>query len=232
MSGTASCPWSTAAAGWIVTSAESAHRRGPGPCILCPILAGLGPQLSDIAAVLPVGDANGLILSELEKEPTQAAHVVAGVLANDPFRSQERLLTALRERGMRAVANWPSLGLISGELGQALTHSGFTFQAEVDLLRRARMMGFATVAFASGAAQVQQALAAEPSMIVLAPPLSAASEQDRRAAACETASLFTALAARSDVPELRLYLPERLNGLLDDTALKEGQLVRFAGEAA
>lgn len=224
-------PWDSKAPGWFVVSGASARERGPGPCILSPVLAGLGSALSDIAAVLPVGDANALLLSELAQAPASPSHVVAALFGSDPFRQQENLLLDLEERGVGAVANWPSLGPISGELSQALTHSGFTFEMEIELLRRSSMMGLATVAFVCGPEQAERAIAEAFNMIVIVPPLAATTQADQRAAGQEAETLFGALAARSDTPELRLYLPERLVGCLDIAGLEEGQLIRLAPDA-
>lgn len=199
-------PWDANAVGWLVATRGGARARGPGPCILCPILHRLDAGLAEIAAALPIGDANGLLMDALSVEGRVEPHVVAGVMANDPFRHFDEFLGSLFERGVRTIVNWPSVGPLSGELAAAFTHSGFTFENELEMLSKARARGFAVTAFVVNADHGRQALALEPEMLILAPPPGTPGSEGRAALARDLAKLGAALRAQAAGTEVRIYL--------------------------
>lgn len=167
-----------------------------GPQILAPILSGLSPALADLAAALPVGDANGMLLAELDRlDAPPPDNLVAGVFVNDPFRGIDTLLSDLADRGVRAIANWPSVGPLTGELATAYRHSGMTVEVELDGLRRARAMGMDAFALVTGAETARAALAHDVEGLLVAPGLAVPDPEARRVAARETGELLVELAA-------------------------------------
>ncbi len=181
--------------GSLVATAPSAST---GPQILAPILSGLSPALADLAAALPVGDANGMLLAELDRlDAPPPENLVAGVFANDPFRGIDTLLSDLAGRGVRAIVNWPSVGPLTGELAAAYRHSGMTLEVELDCLRRARAMGMAAFALVTEGESARAALAHDVEGLVITPGLAVPDPEARRAAAHEAGELLRELA----VPE-------------------------------
>lgn len=179
--------------GHLIAAAPSASA---GPQILAPILSGLSPALADLAAALPVGDANGMLLAELDRLDTPPPqNLVAGVSANDPFRGIDALLSELAHRGVRGIVNWPSVGPLTGELAAAYRHSGMTVEVEMDCLRRARAMGMAAFAFVTGAESARAALAHDVEGLVITPGLAVPDPEARRAAAHTAGELLRELAA-------------------------------------
>ncbi|EWG98728.1 phosphoenolpyruvate hydrolase family protein [Halomonas sp. BC04] len=165
--------------GRLVASLEEARHHHSGPCLLSPMTARLPASLADLCSSLPIGDANGELLEALRNSPPLPEQTYAGVLANDPFRLADDLLEMLTRLGCRRVANWPSTALLSGELAEALTHSGLGYREEMAFLTQARKHGFETLAIVSQTAQMPLALAARPSQLMIAAGLSATTEASR-----------------------------------------------------
>lgn len=206
----------TAAPGWVVSHPGTAARLGPAPCVLCPIMSGLGPELADIAAALPIGDANAQLMQALETlcpapglEPATGSngrdHVIAGVFGNDPFRPRDDVLAAIAASPISAVANWPSVGMLSGELAEQLSSAGFVFEKEIALLAAARAAGLAVVVFVCSESQANAASALDAAMIVVAPPPVIDRDAGREEAVKALRQTLGALQKRSSSVELRLY---------------------------
>ncbi len=191
--------------GWFVASVEDAETRGQGPCILSPLTANMNPRLADMACAMPVGDVNGGLLEALVGADGKT-RIIAGVLANDPFRRPADLLDGLSKAGVNAVCNWPSVGLLNGELAAALNHSGFTYQRELQLLRQARERGMTTVAVVSDGQQLDEALTQGVDMLLVVPGLGTGVEDDQERRTVETGTLLQEAADRAASVERRLYL--------------------------
>lgn len=173
----------------------AAPREPAGPQILAPILAGLSPALADLAAALPIGDANGMLLAEVDRIGEPPDNTVAGVFANDPFRSMDTLLAELSRRGVRAITNWPSVGPLGGELAAAYHHSGMTLEVELDCLARARDMGMSGFALVTGVESAQAALDRGIANLIVAPGLAVPDPAGRRDAARDATRLVEELAS-------------------------------------
>ncbi len=107
------------------------------------------------------------------------------------------ILSDLARRGVRAVANWPRVGPLTGELASAYRHSGMTVEVELDCLRRARAKGMATFAFVTDAESARAALAHDVESLVITPGLAVPDPAARRAAAHEARELLRELAAHA-----------------------------------
>lgn len=202
-----------------------------GPAILVPALAGLGAALADLAATLPVGDANARLLASLDGLDGVPAELVAGVFANDPFRRGDALLGALQARGVRAVINWPSVGLLEGELAAAYRHSGFSLEAELAWLQRAQGCGLHALALVRGAAAAEAAVAAGIDALVVAPGLAVPDAARRREAAAEASAVVARLLAPVARPGMLVYAHPEFAGLLD-AACKQADGTVVPGEPA
>lgn len=207
--------------GHLIATAPS---ESGGPQILAPILSGLSPALGDLAAALPVGDANGLLLAELDRlDAPPPERLIAGVFANDPFRGIDALLSELARRGLRGIVNWPSVGLLTGELAAAYRHSGMTVEVEFDCLRRAREKGLSTLALVTGVEPARAALAQGIEGLVIAPGLAVPDRAARRTAAQQTEQWVRDLAA-PDACWLYAH-PEFAEWLGDAAAHARGEIV-------
>jgi len=158
--------------GRLAASAAEVRDHLTGPCLLSPMTARLPPELADLCSSLPIGDANGELLDALRGK-TLRKDAFVGVLANDPFRLPDDLLDILAGLGCYSVANWPSTAMLSGELADALTHSGLGYDAEMAFLKRARERGFRTLAAITNQAQLPLVRAAQPSHVLIAAGLAA-----------------------------------------------------------
>jgi predicted TIM-barrel enzyme len=102
------------------------------------------------AGLMPYGNANQIvkemafeILPVVERTP-----VLAGVCATDPFMMPRLFLRELRELGFAGIQNFPTVGLIEGELRATLEETGMGFGLEVDCVRMAREMELLTTPYA------------------------------------------------------------------------------------
>jgi predicted TIM-barrel enzyme len=73
--------------------------------------------------------------------------VLAGVCATDPFMMPRLFLKELRELGFSGIQNFPTVGLIEGELRATLEETGMSYQMEVDCVRLAREMDMLTTPY-------------------------------------------------------------------------------------
>jgi predicted TIM-barrel enzyme len=99
-----------------------------------------------LAGLMPYGDANQIVmdmarevLPVVEKTP-----VLAGVCGTDPFRVMKRFLLDVRDAGFSGVQNFPTVGLIDGNLRVGLEETGMGFAKEVEMIALAREMDLLT----------------------------------------------------------------------------------------
>lgn len=139
-----------------------------GLMLYCPCLAGLGGGPVETLALLPIHDANGLLLAGLETAAGRLSGLFAGVLALDPFRRRGDILAALGRAGCTGLVNFPSIAAIDGEMRTSLEAFGYGLEAELDLLREARAQGFRIAAVVDGAAAGAQAVQAGAEALIAA----------------------------------------------------------------
>ncbi len=102
------------------------------------------------AGLMPYGNANQIvkemafeILPVVKRTP-----VLAGVCGTDPFMMPKLFLRELAELGFAGIQNFPTVGLIEGELRATLEETGMGFGLEVDCVRLAREMELLTTPYA------------------------------------------------------------------------------------
>jgi predicted TIM-barrel enzyme len=120
------------------------------------------------SALLPIGDANGVLL-ELARELPKDAPVLAGVCATDPLRLLDRFVAELRGLGFAGVVNSPSVGWIDGSPRRSLEDTGLGYAREVELIRLAREADLVAIAFAFDADEASRMVRAGADALV-APP--------------------------------------------------------------
>jgi predicted TIM-barrel enzyme len=92
-----------------------------------------------LAGLMPYGDANAIVV-EMAGEVlpvVKETPVLAGVCGTDPFRLMPVFLDELIRIGFSGVQNFPTVGLIEGELRVSLEETGMGYGLEVDMVRLA-----------------------------------------------------------------------------------------------
>ena len=102
------------------------------------------------AGLMPYGNANQIvkemafeILPVVERTP-----VLAGVCGTDPFMMPRLFLEELARLGYAGIQNFPTVGLIEGELRATLEETGMGYDKEVECVALAREMDLLTTPYA------------------------------------------------------------------------------------
>ena len=102
------------------------------------------------AGLMPYGNANQIVkemafevLPVVERTP-----VLAGVCATDPFMMPRLFLEELAKLGYAGIQNFPTVGLIEGELRATLEETGMGYDKEVECVALAREMDLLTTPYA------------------------------------------------------------------------------------
>lgn len=102
------------------------------------------------AGLMPYGNANQIVkemayevLPVVKKTP-----VLAGVCGTDPFMMPRLFLRELKELGFAGIQNFPTVGLIEGDLRATLEETGMGFGLEVDCVALASTMDLLTTPYA------------------------------------------------------------------------------------
>lgn len=92
-----------------------------------------------LAGMMPYGDANAIVVEMAAEVLPVVKHtpVLAGVCGTDPFRHMPAFLDELMRLGFSGVQNFPTVGLIDGEMRQGLEQTGMGFGLEVDMIHLA-----------------------------------------------------------------------------------------------
>lgn len=102
------------------------------------------------AGLMPYGNANQIVKEMAFEIIPVVKHtpVLAGVCGTDPFMMPKLFLRELRELGYAGIQNFPTVGLIEGELRATLEETGMGYGLEVDCVRLAREMDLLTTPYA------------------------------------------------------------------------------------
>ncbi|MFZ1769353.1 MAG: phosphoenolpyruvate hydrolase family protein, partial [Caldilinea sp.] len=99
-----------------------------------------------LAGLMPYGDANGIVV-EMAAEVlpvVKEAPVLAGVCGTDPFRLMPIFLKQLKEMGFSGVQNFPTVGLVDGNLRANLEATGMGYDKEIEMIRLAHELDLFT----------------------------------------------------------------------------------------
>lgn len=101
------------------------------------------------AGLMPYGNANQIVkemayevLPVVERTP-----VLAGVCGTDPFIMPRLFLKELAELGYAGIQNFPTVGLIEGELRATLEETGMGYGLEVEFVALARELDMLTTPY-------------------------------------------------------------------------------------
>jgi predicted TIM-barrel enzyme len=110
-----------------------------------------------LAGLMPYGDANGIVV-EMAAEVLPVVKdtpVLAGVCGTDPFRLMPVFLKQLKEMGFSGVQNFPTVGLIDGNLRANLEATGMGYDKEVEAIRLAHELDMFTSPYVFDAGQAE-----------------------------------------------------------------------------
>src|SRR5262245_26794504 len=102
------------------------------------------------AGLMPYGNANQIV-KEMAYEilpVVKRTPVLAGVCGTDPFMMPRLFLRELSELGYAGIQNFPTVGLIEGELRATLEETGMGYGLEVDVTALAHEMDLLTTPYA------------------------------------------------------------------------------------
>jgi predicted TIM-barrel enzyme len=102
-----------------------------------------------LAGILAYGNANDVV-KEMAREVLPAVKhtpVLAGVNGTDPFMLTDHLLDELRAMGFSGIQNFPTVGLIDGNLRKNLEETGMSYGLEVDLVAKAHAKDMLTTPY-------------------------------------------------------------------------------------
>ena len=121
-----------------------------------------------LAGIMPYGNANQIVREMAFEILPVVKHtpVLAGVCATDPFIMPRLLLEDLARLGYVGVQNFPTVGLIGGELRQALEETGMGYDKEVELIALAREMDLLTTPYVFDAGESERMARAGADIIV------------------------------------------------------------------
>ena len=103
-----------------------------------------------LAGLMPYGNANAIVKEMAYEVLTAVSHtpVLAGVCATDPFMIRDRFLRELKDMGFAGIQNFPTVGLIDGNMRTNLEETGMGFEHEIDLIAAAHELDLLTTPYA------------------------------------------------------------------------------------
>ena len=121
-----------------------------------------------LAGLMPYGNANEIVKQMAHEVITAVQHtpVLAGVCATDPFMLRDHFLGELQDMGFAGIQNFPTVGLIDGNLRANLEETGMGFGLEVECIAAAHARGMLTTPYAFNAAESRELAAAGADIIV------------------------------------------------------------------
>lgn len=106
--------------------------------------------VSSIAAIMPYAGANETVLKRAKKIMPHIRNVpvCVGISASDPTIDPQYLLETLRQMGVSAIANSPSIGYYINRERNDFEDAGMGVVREAEVLKQAQEMGFFTIGYA------------------------------------------------------------------------------------
>lgn len=124
---------------------------------------------SSLAGYLPFTNGNELVMQFAVREiislNEKAVPILFGLCANDPVIILERYIDQICEVGFSGITNYPSIGVIDGQLREALEEAGLGYQKEIEAIRIAHAKNLFTLAFVFDEQQAEQMVSAGADMI-------------------------------------------------------------------
>jgi predicted TIM-barrel enzyme len=121
-----------------------------------------------MAGFMAYGNANEIV-TDMGREVlpvVQNVPVLAGVNATDPFCIMDKFLDELAAMGFAGVQNFPTVGIIDGRFRQELEATGMSYDAEVEMIAKARERDLLTTPYVFSAKNAQDMAKAGADVIV------------------------------------------------------------------
>lgn len=115
--------------------------------------------VSSICCMMPFANSNELVLNFGSEEiipRLRNTPVIFGACATDPTIDHGMLLDKIKKKGFHGVNNFPTVGLVDGQYREALEENGFSYEREVEFIKKAREKGLFTIAFVFNESQARQ----------------------------------------------------------------------------
>ncbi len=121
-----------------------------------------------LAGLMPYGDANAIVMEMAREVLTVVGHtpVLAGVCGTDPFRDMQHFLRQVADVGFSGVQNFPTVGLIDGQLRVNLEETGMGYDREVEMIRLAHRLDLLTTPYAFTPQEAEQMADAGADIVV------------------------------------------------------------------
>ena len=124
---------------------------------------------SSLAGMLPFANGNELVMQFAVQEIVPLAEgavpVVFGLCASDPTIHPERYMDKIIGHGFSGITNYPSVGVIDGQLREALEEAGLGYRNEIEAIRIAHRKNLFTIAFVFDGELAEQMAAAGADVI-------------------------------------------------------------------
>jgi predicted TIM-barrel enzyme len=120
------------------------------------------------AGLMPYGNANQIV-KEMAYEVlpvVKRTPVLAGVCGTDPFIMPRLFLEELAELGYAGIQNFPTVGLIEGELRATLEETGMGYGLEVEFVALARELDLLTTPYVFDEAEARAMTKAGADIVV------------------------------------------------------------------
>ncbi len=182
---------------------------------------------AEIAMLLPAGDGPGDLIDALVDTPAENTDFVLGLFLASPLLHAAVDARRLRERGVRWVANLPSVGQQDEEFAQQLDDVGLGLTLELRQLAVFRDAGFSLAVVVTDADAARAAASLSPAAMIVLPRVadfaagfpslrqraSAVRRVGEAARAAGHEGLVLGLGEARDAGDERLW-PARVDGLL------------------
>lgn len=141
------------------------YAQNAGADILLILNSGRFRQMGrgSLAGFLPYCNSNDMVMDFASKEIVPLIKdipVVFGVNATDPTKNMDDYLDEIIKNGFCGVNNYPTIGLIDGQIREALEENGCKYSLEVELIKKAHDRGLFTVAFVFDKNQAEEMILA------------------------------------------------------------------------
>lgn len=121
-----------------------------------------------LAGLFAYGDANAIVMEmALEVLPVvKNTPVLAGVNGTDPFKIMPHFLQQVKAIGFSGVQNFPTMGLIDGNIRQNLEATGLGYDKEVEMIALAHQLDLFTSPYVFNVEEAQAMVKAGGDLIV------------------------------------------------------------------
>lgn len=116
---------------------------------------------SSLAGWLPFANCNEMVSEFGRREIIPIAKdipVIFGLNATDPTIELDQYIDLISAQGFSGINNFPTVGMIDGQFGEALEEEGISFEQEIEAIRIAHNKNLFTLAFVFDARQAKEML--------------------------------------------------------------------------